>query len=115
MKKVLICALCFIMLIVPMNGMIFADRSDESETADNTSEIKDSIKDEVALLTKAGVIALSKQYNPNSIVTRAEFASYTTAAISAAKKKDISYFTDVPLSYWASGSINALVDCKIID
>ena len=102
------------MLITPINGMVFADRSDET-AADNTSEIKDSIKDEVALLTKAGVITLSKQYNPNSIVTRAEFALYTAAAICAGKKKNISYFTDVPLSYWASGSINALVDYKIID
>lgn len=40
------------MLITPINGMVFADRG--GETADNMSEIKDSIKDEVALLTKAG-------------------------------------------------------------
>ena len=67
------------MLIAPINGMVFADRG--GETADNMSEIKDSIKDEVALLTKAGVIALSEQYDPNEIVTRAEFAAYTAAAL----------------------------------
>ena len=113
MKKILICALCFIMLIMPINGMVFADRG--GETADNMSEIKDSIKDEVALLTKAGVIALSEQYDPNEIVTRAEFAAYTAAAIGEDGKMNISYFSDVPTSYWAADSINILVDRKIID
>ena len=113
MKKILICALCFIMLITPINGMVFADRG--GEMADNMSEIKDSIKDEVALLTKAGVIALSEQYDPNEIVTRAEFAAYTAAAIGEDGKMNISYFSDVPTSYWAADSINILVDRKIID
>ena len=69
------------MLITSIGGTAFAEQTDATVTDDKTAEIKESIKDEVTLLTKVGVLALSEQYDPNSIVTRAEFAAYTAAAI----------------------------------
>ena len=69
MKKVLICVLCFMMLITSIGGTAFAEQTDATVTDDKTAEIKESIKDEVTLLTKVGVLALSEQYDPNSIVT----------------------------------------------
>lgn len=103
------------MLITSVGGTAFAEQTDATVTDDKTAEIKESIKDEVTLLTKVGVLALSEQYDPNSIVTRAEFAAYTAAAIGEDGKMNISYFSDVPTSYWAADSINILVDRKIID
>lgn len=99
-----------------VTGIVFADENGEDVlNANNQEEIKDSIREEVYLLTKAGVIELSEQYDPTTVVTRAEFADYTAAAISANEKMNVTYFSDVPLNYWASDSINALVERKIID
>ena len=103
------------MLITSIGGTAYAEQTDATVTDDKTAEIKESIKDEVTLLTKVGVLALSEQYDPTGIVTRAEFAAYTAAAIGEDGKMDISYFSDVPTSYWAADSINTLVDRKIID
>ena len=90
------------------------------EPAVNESEekikaaIRESIKEETALLTSAGVIDLSEDYDPTKQVTRAEFAEFTAAAIKVEKQMEVSYFTDVPLSYWAVDSINSLADLNII-
>ncbi len=104
------------MALSSVTDIVLADENGESvSNANNQEEIKDSIREEVYLLTKAGVIELSEQYDPTTVVTRAEFADYTAAAISANEKMNVTYFSDVPLNHWASDSINALVERKIID
>ena len=104
------------MALSSVTGIVFADNESEAVTnADKQEELRNSIREEVYLLTKTGVVELSEQYDPTTVVTRAEFAQYAAAAINASGKKEMTYFSDVPLSHWAVDSINALVDMKVID
>ena len=116
MKKFLSCVLCIVMALSSVTGIVFADNESEAVTnADKQEELRNSIREDVYLLTKTGVVELSEQYDPTTVVTRAEFADYAAAAIKASGEKKMTYFSDVPLSHWAVGSINALVEMKIID
>lgn len=116
MKKFLSCVLCLVMALSSVTGIVFADNESEAVAAtENKEERRNSLREEVYVLTKAGVVELSEQYDPDSVVTRAEFAQYAAAAINASGKKEMTYFSDVPLSHWAVDSINALVDMKVID
>ncbi len=104
------------MALSSVTGIVFADNESEAVAAtENKEERRNSIREEVYLLTKTGVVELSEQYDPTTVVTRAEFAQYAAAAINASGKKEMTYFSDVPLSHWAVDSINALVDMKVID
>lgn len=104
------------MALSSVTGIVFADNESEAVAAtENKEERRNSLREEVYVLTKAGVVELSEQYDPDSVVTRAEFAQYAAAAINASGKKEMTYFSDVPLSHWAVDSINALVDMKVID
>lgn len=130
MSKKIVMLLSIVMLLQSFGtGVLAANETEDSvtdvivETAeDNTSEIdeysesiKAEIKEEIAVLTSAGVIDLAEDYDPTAVVTRAEFATYTAAAIKADAQMSLSYFTDVPINHWASDSINQLTDLKVID
>lgn len=130
MSKKIVMLLSIVMLLQSFGtGVLAANETEDSvtdvivETAeDNTSEIdeysesiKAEIKEEIAVLTSAGIIDLAEDYDPTAVVTRAEFATYTAAAIKADAPMSLSYFTDVPINHWASDSINQLTDLKVID
>ena len=115
MKKISLLTVCLIM-ICSISLNVFAEvKTPQAVDIDETLNLVESIDEEVNILTYAGVIELAEQYDPNTVVTRAEFVNYTAAAIKADEKMSVSYFSDVPMSYWAADSINALVDRGIID
>ena len=130
MKKKVALLLSLIMLSQGMGIFAAAEENTPGNTAESIVEIeeqavnesgekakaavRESIKEETAVLTSVGVIDLSEDYDPTEQVTRAEFAEFTVAAVKGEKPMEVSYFTDVPLSYWAVDSINSLVDLNII-
>lgn len=95
---------------------VVAETAVENDEYDEriTAEKRKGIEEEIAVLTSAGVIELEEDYDPTAVVTRAEFAAYTAAAINAKTQMSLSYFTDVPTNHWASDSINQLTDLKVI-
>lgn len=95
---------------------VAVNTADEGELEEEKIKqaIRDDIKEEVAVLTHIGVIELEEDYDPTEKVTRAEFANYTAIAMNVDNRMQISYFTDVPMNYWASDSINSLVELKVI-
>lgn len=120
MKKILCLLISSIMLFQTSAILVSAEEATANVEIENKEEkekqnILSEIAEEIALLTKVGVISLSEEFDPTVSVTRAEFATYTAAMLNADETMAVSYFTDVPMNYWASDSINALVDRKIID
>ena len=138
MNKKIVLLLSIVMLLQSFGaGVLAANETEDSvtdvivETAEETAEDntlendeyndrikaekRKEIEEEIAVLTSAGVINLEEDYDPTAVVTRAEFATYTAAAIKADTPMSLSYFTDVPTNHWASDSINQLTDLKVID
>ena len=134
MSKKIVMLLSVVMLLQSFGtGVLAANETEDSvtdviveTTDDSTSEIDEysesikaekrkEIEEEIAVLTSAGIIDLEEDYDPTAVVTRAEFATYTAAAIKADAPMPLSYFTDVPTNHWASDSINQLTDLKVID
>ena len=110
MKKICSFILCLIFLT-----QLLAPGTVSAETAAENEAYSINIDEEVYVLTRLGIIELSESYDPNVPVTRAEFANYTANAVSAVSDGKSTYFSDVPVNYWASAEINALVDSGIID
>lgn len=66
------------------------------------------------VLNKLGIIEASDSTNLGAAVTRAEFAQYLNNILGYVQADKETYFIDVPASYWAAESINALLEHGVI-
>lgn len=76
--------------------------------------------EEVNYLAEIGVFTGDENgnYNPNSTITRAEFAAIVTRLLgeeNKAKTTRSSNFTDVPSSHWANGYVAVAVELGLIN
>jgi len=102
-KKVVSFILC---LVFAAQFLVFAE---------DTPSLLTDIQKEQYILNRLNVLKTSNDDDLNSVVSRAEFARYVASMLKLPESNNIIYFVDVPKSYWAAGSINALVEYGVIE
>lgn len=106
MKKTISCLI--IALLVFSNIGFIANATENTNELSFTSDIKE--------LSELGIIKgdESGNLNEDKILSRAEFAALLTRALKLSASDKTSEFTDVVANHWASGSITAAKEAKLM-